>query len=224
MWQKAQRELRTISKGYATEHMMRSKGSLNSLPADLRKKVDQVLSRFVAVIPKNLSIEQKVALLYYTLTSRIQYDHEGMDRTTLPYTYIGALCKRRAVCMGIAELFCHLCTLVRVNAVTVIGYACSSAQPTFKEDDGGLHAWVMVQLSDGTWVHLDPTWDLHTGSNNQWRPKWFLLSDHEMVRHFWLCDQYPKATTKFQGKINLNLKGVEILCKHYDNLTAEFAP
>lgn len=224
MWQKAQQELRTISKRYAVQHMMRSKDTLNSLPAELRNKVDEVLKRFVAIIPENISVEQKVALLYYTLTSRIRYDSERMDTMTLPYTYIGALCERRAVCMGIAELFCYLCKLVGVRAITVIGYACSSAYPSGKEDDGGLHAWVIVRLSDLNYYHCDLTWDLHTQNNNQWRPRWFLLSDQEMVRHYWLCAEYPKATSQFQQKINLNLKGVEILCKHWDNLTAEFTP
>lgn len=188
----------------------------------MRKKVERILERFVAVIPQNISDEKKVALLYYTLTSQIEYDLAGMNKERIPYTFIGALCKKKAVCMGVAELFTYLCALVGVKAVTIIGYACNTSHPSDTEDDGGLHAWVMVRLSDHRWYSCDPTWDLHRGNNINWRPRWFLLSDQEMDRHYWIREDYPKARTLFQEKIELNTKGVEILCRHWQNLTKEF--
>ena len=221
MWQKAHRKLETISKQYATRHLRKTLATLNSLPKDLRKRVNDVLTRFVAVIPPSASIEQKVALLYYVLTSQISYDYKGMDTERMPYTFISALCKKKAVCMGISELFTYLCTLVGVKAVTVIGYACGTAQPSGQEADGGLHAWVMVRLSDHRWYHLDPTWDIHKVSSH-WKPKWFLLSEDEMDRHFWIHQDYPKSCVPFQGKIVLNMKGIEILCRHWKNLTEKF--
>lgn len=222
MWEKAHRELKTISKQYAVRHMRKSMDTLNSLPKDLRKKVDDILIRFVAVIPPNISVEKKVALIYYVLTSQISYDYKGMDTERMPYTFISALCKKKAVCMGIAELFTYLCTLVRVKAITVIGYACNSSQPSDSEDDGGLHAWVMVRLSDHRWYHADPTWDIHKASNKNWCPRWFLLSDQEMNRHYWIREDYPKAKTSFCDKIEINTRGVDILCRHWQNLTKEF--
>lgn len=222
MWKKAHKQLKTISKQYAVRHMRKSMDTLNSLPKDLRKKVEEVLARFVAVIPPNASVEKKVALIYYVLTSQISYDYKGMDKERMPYTFISALCKKKAVCMGIAELFTYLCALVGVKAVTVIGYACNTAQPSDTEDDGGLHAWVMVRLSDHRWYHLDPTWDIHKASSQNWRPRWFLLSDQEMDRHYWIPQDYPRSRTQFQGKIELDKKGVDILCRHWQNLTAEF--
>ena len=74
MWEKAHHQLKTISKQYASRHLRRSTETLNSLPKDLRKKVEQILERFIAIIPDNISDEKKVALLYYTLTSQITYD------------------------------------------------------------------------------------------------------------------------------------------------------
>lgn len=222
MWQKAHQQLKIISKQYAVRHMRKSMDTLNSLPKDLRKKVDDVLTRFVAVIPPNASVEKKVALIYYVLTSQISYDYKGMDNERMPYTFISALCKKKAVCMGIAELFTYLCALVGVKAVTVIGYACNTSHPSDTEDDGGLHAWVMVRLSDQRWYHLDATWDIHKASDKNWRPRWFLLSDQEMDRHYWIREDYPKAKTRFREKIELNTKGVDLLCKHWQNLTKEF--
>ena len=151
MWQKAHRKLETISKQYATRHLRKTLATLNSLPKDLRKRVNDVLTRFVAVIPPSASIEQKVALLYYVLTSQITYDHEGLDKEQMPYCFISALCKQKAVCMGISELFCYLCGLVGVKCITLIGYASNSLQPSDSEDDGCLHAWCMVRLSDHRW-------------------------------------------------------------------------
>lgn len=222
MWKTAEKQLKTISKQYAVRHMRKSLDTLNSLPKDLRKKVDKVLARFVAVIPPNISVEKKVALIYYVLTSQISYDYKGMDKERLPYTFISALCKKKAVCMGIAELFTYLCTLVGVKAVTVIGYAANTLQPSDLEDDGSLHAWCMVRLSDHRWYHIDATWDLHSVNQLNWRPRWFLLSDQELDRHYWIREDYPKARTRFQDKIDLNTKGVEILCTHWRNLIAEF--
>lgn len=222
MWEKAHRELKTISKQYAVRHMRRTTDTLNSLPKELRKKVNHVLERFVVIIPENISDEQKVTLLYYTLTSQIEYDRAGMDKERIPYTFIGALCKKKAVCMGIAELFTYLCKLVGVKTVTVIGYACNTSHPSDTEDDGGLHAWVMVRLSDHRWYHLDPTWDIHKASNKNWRPRWFLLSDEELERHYYIRDDYPKAKSSFRDKIEINTRGVDILCRHWRNLTEEF--
>ena len=222
MWEKAHQELKTISKQYAVRHMRKSMDTLNSLPKDLRKKVDDVLTRFVAVIPSNLSVEKKVALIYFVLTSQISYDYNGMDTERMPYTFISALCQKKAVCMGIAELFTYLCALVGVKAVTVIGYACNTSHPSDTEDDGGLHAWVMVRLSNHRWYHADPTWDIHKASNKNWRPRWFLLSDTELERHYYIREDYPKAKTSFSDKIEINMRGVDILCRHWHNLTKEF--
>ena len=222
MWETAEKQLKTISKKYAARHMKQSLDTLNSLPKDLRKKVDDVLNRFVAVIPPNVSVEKKVALIYYVLTSQISYDYKGMDTERMPYTFISALCKKKAVCMGIAELFTYLCALVGVKAVTVIGYACNTSHPSDTEDDGGLHAWVMVRLSDHHWYHADPTWDIHKASNKNWRPRWLLLSDAELERHYYIREDYPKAKTSFRDKIEINTRGVDILCRHWQNLTREF--
>ena len=219
MWEAAEKELKAISKKYAVRHLKQSLDTLNSLPKDLRKKVYDVLNRFVAIIPPNISAERKVALLYYVLTSEIAYDHEGMNKERIPYSFIGALCKKKAVCMGISELFTYLCALVGVKAITTIGYACS--QPSNREADGGLHAWVMIRLNH-RWYHLDPTWDIHNASDINWRPRWFLLSEQEMDRHFWIRSDYPRSRTPFQGKIELNVKGIEILCRHWENIVKNF--
>lgn len=222
MWNKVQQQLKTISKQYAVRHMRRSTDTLNSLPKDLRKKVYGVLNRFVAIIPRRISTEKKVALLYYVITSQITYDHEGMDENKLPYTFISALCRKKAVCMGIAELYTYLLNLLGIKAITVIGYACNTTHPSDAEDDGGLHAWVMVCLSDHRWYHLDPTWDIHKANSQNWRPRWFLLSDQEMDRHYWIPEDYHRSRTQFQGKIEIDKKGVDILCRHWQNLTAKF--
>ena len=219
MWETARAELKTISKNYAARHMRRCENTLNHLPAHLREKVDRTLTRFVAIIPTDLPPETKVALLYHVLTSEITYDKEGMDKHVLPYTYIGALCRQRAVCMGIAELFTELCRRCGVECVTVIGYACSSAK---SDQDGGLHAWSIVRMSDRRWYICDPTWDLHK-PNKHWKPQWFLLGELEFSRHYWIREDYPSAETGFQGKITLNRKGVDLLCRHWRNvLTQEF--
>lgn len=216
MWNKAHRELTTMSKRYAVRHMMRTSGTLRKLPKNLQDKVDTVLIRFVKVIPPAISIEKKVALIYHVLTSQITYDKKGMHESKIPYTFIGALCGRKAVCMGIAELFTYLCTLIGIKAITVIGYYAASAE----DNNAGLHAWNMVKLSDGRYYHLDATGDLHK-PDPDWEPRWFLKSDEEMYGHYWIPEDYPKARKDYYGNIEINQKGVDLLCQHWTRLTAQ---
>lgn len=139
MWEKARRKLSKLSKRYAARHMRKTSDTLRQLPKNLQDKVDTVLVRFASVIPPSISVEKKIILIYHVLTSQITYDQEGIDEDRrMPYTFIGALCGRKAVCMGIAELFTYLCTLMGIKAITVIGYAAGSQE---EENTEGLHAW-----------------------------------------------------------------------------------
>lgn len=213
------RQLKTISKQYAIRHLRKSIQALQSMPPKQRRKVEGLLDDFLAAIPTFLTDAQKAALLYYVFTSRIRYDTEGRDKTKLAYSFISALCRQKAVCMGIAELYCYMANRLGVKCRVVCGYVTDAGNPT----SGGLHAWVMIRLN-GCWYHADPTFDLHGGIIPGWRPKWFLLSDQEMDRHYWITADYPACKKIYSEQIQLNQKGVQILCKHWENLISEFPP
>lgn len=222
MWEnKARKELAQVPADYAEVHLLLTEKTIRMLPSEQRKKIEQVLERLCSVIPKNASKEKQVALLYYTVTSIIRYDTEGMNHLRIPFTFAGALCGNKAVCMGIAELFQLLCTRLEIPALTVIGYV---RNPASGVDDGGLHAWVMVQLEgklEGKWYHLDPTWDIH--KRKIWTPRWFLLGDDQMAStHYWERGKYPVARDSYSKTITIHQRGVDLLCAHWRALIQEF--
>lgn len=220
------KELETYSKDYALKRLKQSLCVWSSLPEKRQKKADDLMVRLLSIIPEDVSVEKKVALLYWSLSSQIRYDKEGVGKRAMPYTMLGALYNRKAVCMGLAELFSYMCYLLEIPAVTVIGYYDSRPgqpdDPDEEPDKHGPHAWNMVRLSDGRYYHLDLAGDLHT-PNPHWRPSHFLKSDAQMRNYYWLPEDYPKADRAYPEQIRISQKGVDLFCQHWQALAKQLA-
>lgn len=141
--------------------------------------------RFSNLLPHYLNDLQKATLMYQIVTETVTYDHKENDDEK--YTYLKALFKGSAVCMGIAELYYILCTACGLKCNIVVGYSTDS------EKDDAYHAWNQVRLTDSnnktTWYMADPTWDL-SENNHEW--KYFMKSDlyFRLHGHYWLTGDY----------------------------------
>lgn len=221
MWQVAPQALKRLSRRQVVRQMMTNYKLVRRLPKKERDIFLKTAQDLVAVIPRDLSIEKKVTLLYLTLTSQITYDKDcgSMEdpKNIRPYLFITPLRMQRGVCMGIAELFTYLCILLDIKALTVVGYAAESQLDA--EENGTLHAWNMVRLDDGRYYHLDLTWDLHKPSPG-WQPQWLFKAEAEMHHHYWILEDYPRARKSFPGTPYFSQKGVDLLCMHWRNLTS----
>jgi hypothetical protein len=89
--------------------------------------------------------------LHDAIASMARYDQENFKRGTVPpesYTPYGALVEGRAVCDGFSKAF--------LLAAGEAGLECRFIKG---QGNGGPHSWNLVRLN-GTWYHLDITFDL----------------------------------------------------------------
>lgn len=146
--------------------------------------IDKIM-RFVRLLPEELGVIEKTVLMYQIITSTVTYDRDESNDDR--YSYLEALENKKAVCMGIAELYCTLCTACGAKSKIVIGYSTDSTK------DDAYHAWVQVYLPDENnkfrWYMADPTWDL-IEFRNEW--KYFMKSDSYFSNngHYWLKSDY----------------------------------
>ncbi len=80
------------------------------------------------------------------LCNYVEYDYSLASSLEI-YNAYGALINYLCVCEGYAEAFATLCEAVGIPCVIVQGLA-----------DGGNHEWVYVQMENGKWYAVDPTW------------------------------------------------------------------
>jgi len=208
--------LKTVPDDYAEYHLKRTLRLMDETDIDC---IQRMIKRFTSIIPKNLTDREKAALMYEVLTRRIHYvnDEEDADDETR-FVFVSALIAGKGVCMGIAQLYTILCINMGITCKTVVGYAWNRSV-----EDGGLHAWNMVRLSEnGTyrWYHCDPTWDLDE-VHCPYR-RFFLKSDGYMRdhRHMWLEERYPCCEQSAGGKTILNKKGVDLTCHILEEVIA----
>lgn len=165
--------------------------------------IDRIM-RFVRLLPEELGAIEKAILMYQIITSTVTYDRDKANKNR--YSYLEALKNKKAVCMGIAELYCALCTACGVKSKIVIGYSTDS------KNDDAYHAWVQVYLpginNRYSWYMADPTWDL-AEFRNEW--KYFMKSDAFFLDngHYWLKKDYEQcennlASVKLYPADNLN--------------------
>ncbi|MCB0431349.1 MAG: hypothetical protein H6585_03135 [Flavobacteriales bacterium] len=102
--------------------------------------------------------EAKVRAIFHWVRSHISYNVRAYARNKRKRIPPGRLLiRRKAVCLGYAELFKALCEASGIKTEVVVGYdKGSNYEPGdhFIRDD---HAWNVVQVN-GTWRLVDPTW------------------------------------------------------------------
>lgn len=168
----------------------------NADAAALAQKVREVLS---SIISESMSTYEKELAIHDYLVSTCEYV-EGSAKTRMNSAY-GALVEQRTMCNGYAEAMRLLLACSGVESLIVTGVA-----------DGVDHAWNKVNV-DGTWYHVDATWDdptpddpgkvLHTYFN--------LPDDLMMESHTWDETLSPACT----GEPFMYYKWYGLYCNNY---------
>ena len=91
------------------------------------------------------------------------------------HSIVGSLIRKSAVCDAISKLFKYVCDLNNIPCIVVEG----NAKTTYNSPDYGGHAWNKVFV-DGSWSHLDLTYNMTTGSTFV-RHDYCFLTDEEMA-------------------------------------------
>lgn len=132
-----------------------------------------------------------VTAIYTYLAGVLKYTSKQEVRngkTTFPhkaYT-LETLCDLEGVCQGISLSLIYILRAYEIECLFIRGRTDDESD----KDNGELtHGWCLVKL-DGTYYHLDLTWDLQ-----EQEFQYFLLTDAEMYmrHHRWDYDAYPKA-------------------------------
>ncbi|BFH16576.1 transglutaminase [Paenibacillus melissococcoides] len=149
---------------------------------ETREQTQFVLNRAREIVQEitapNDSPHQKVKAIHDYVVSHLTYD-EGMTK----FTAYEALTEGQTVCQGYALLVHAMLREADIPGQIIEG-----------EAGGTLHAWNLVQL-DGSWYHLDATWDDPLPSRGkQIRYTYYLRTDEEMRGdHIWEAGQAPAA-------------------------------
>ncbi len=113
---------------------------------------------------------EKSYAIYTYIVSNFAYDFIQLDdRNTVYQDDAPALLRRKiAVCEGFGNTYVSLCRAAGVPAAVSFGIGANGYDMIHDnnmiDDEGPNHAWACVCL-DGTWYHVDPTWDMQNEYN-----------------------------------------------------------
>ena len=140
---------------------------------------------------------QKELKLHDYLVEHCRYSY-GSDSNDNEFRAYGALIEGEAVCNGYAEAMALLLSCAGVENQYVVGTATSGSRAAQAAEAGESevqekaenHAWNLVKLN-GTWYHLDTTWDDPIGDKDIVSHAYFNMSDELMERdHTWDHEKY----------------------------------
>ena len=166
------------------------------------RKLYQVMKNVIDSQIGNQSMTefQREVVLHDYLVENCTYGF-GSDKNDNEYRAYGALVEQQAVCNGYAEAMALLLSCAGVENRYVVGTVNSgsrsaSGQQTGQSTASGRrdnHAWNQVKLN-GTWYHLDATWDDPVGDKEIVSHAYFNLSDEMMERdHVWNKEKYESC-------------------------------
>ena len=131
------------------------------------KQIYQKLLELTEGIDEEWSRTKKFALIYRRVSKTIEYDYiagypEKGNKEQEEYSrkesnncrnLKNGLLKGKCVCAGYAEILRNACLLMGIRAIEYDGKIENSIIT------GEYHAWDLVEIGDGTWIEVDPTWD-----------------------------------------------------------------
>ena len=152
-------------------------------------KVNRVLKETIS--PTMTEYQKELALHDY-LVKNCTYGN-GDPENDNEFRAYGALIEKEAVCNGYAEAMALLLSCAGLENRYVVGTATVNRGIAVVENEDEKrenHAWNLVKIN-GTWYHLDSTWDDPVGDYELVSHAYFNMSDELMARdHIWDREKY----------------------------------
>ena len=127
----------------------------------LNAKVDEIINK---TITNEMSTRDKIKAIHDYIIDHTEYDtlktKNINDKTYHSNTAYGVLIEGYGICSGYSDAM-----KLFLDKLNIINYKISNDQ----------HIWNLVYL-DGTWLHLDLTWDDPVSDKNITRDNYFLIS------------------------------------------------
>jgi hypothetical protein len=107
---------------------------------------------------------EKVYAIYSYMVDEFSYDYVQIEDTYTTYQDDAStlIMRKIAICEGLGNTFTALCRAVDVPAAVSFGIGADVSDlmlsNAYNGDEGCNHAWAICCI-DGTWYHMDPTWD-----------------------------------------------------------------
>lgn len=196
------------------------------------KKLHDDLPRLTAYLTEGADSDfEKARGIYTWIVSNISYDHKVIedDIRRINKNIRDILTRRKAICMGYADLFDAMAKLAELESVTIDGYSKGTAtsKADLNEPD---HSWNAVKL-EGKWYLLDATWgsslalddQIYTTINEDFfltEPGQFLKT-HLPIVPFWQlldCPISPKVYEEGEVAISNYLSSCDSTYHYQDSL------
>ena len=147
---------------------------------------------------------EKVYAIYNFLVTEFAYDYVQIQDDYTGYQDDAAtlIMRKVAICEGLGNTFTALCRAAGVPAAISFGIGADVSELVLSNDytgdEGCNHAWACVCI-DGTWYHVDPTWDCgnsysgesyNTGTRSERSPSynWYLVPLEAFSMTHKICD------------------------------------
>lgn len=144
------------------------------------------------ILREGMTEYEKVLAVHEYLKQNIRYDHSALAVSyfTEARTVVGAILRNSAVCSGIAQAAQYLLSMAGVDVMYISGESRVLGQKAS-------HSWNLVAI-DGSFYHLDVTWDLQEVNRMFADSHMFLnLDDDSMFgEHSWELDDYPACSSR----------------------------
>lgn len=159
----------TLSFSYLDPESGEEKNFTKSRTEEMAAELDEAADRVLAGVTEEMSEYDTVLYLHDYLAEQVDYD----ETSAYQHTAYGALVEGKAVCDGYAAAMQYL--LLRA------GIDCQIVYGDDRENNSEHHAWNTVKI-DGSWYHLDVTWDVPPEGTSQALYANFLLSTEQVER------------------------------------------
>lgn len=149
--------------------------------AELERKAEDILEECTGMHTANDAVMVRNICNY--IMSHYRYSVQMPNGEYPEYAYsVECLLRGDGVCSGFASALTYLLRKLQIPVITVLGNANGGTY--------GRHAWNIVRYADGTYRHIDVTWD---AGREREQPKFFNMDDWAMRarRHFWCGREYP---------------------------------
>lgn len=148
------------------------------MTAEMASDLDTRVKDIVAdIAPNSMNQFEKERAIHDWIINNTQY-----DQSYTIYDPYNTLIKHSGVCEGYTLLAQKMFTLAGIKSILVEGTA-----------GGQNHAWNMVYIN-GSWYHVDLTWDDPISSRDILRYDYFNLTDNQISKdHSWDTSKYPSA-------------------------------
>lgn len=144
-------------------------GKTETISTSDRQTLEAAQNLYHSTISSNMTEIEKVTAIHNAIINNTAYQYTGDNAHTAYGVFVDGL----AVCDGYAKAFLLLTYMAGIDATRVIGYA------------GENHSWNMVKVN-GSWYHIDLTWDDPISIRPVLRYDYFLISDETIsADHSW---------------------------------------